>query len=489
MACRSDCRSTCRHAGFDVVEGHPGNIRLTPRALRQFTGSLASRHDSPHAKAHIKHKRIAVCLTGQIRALPLVFMNWQQGPIGRLLKAGGMQLDLFVVTSNTSSLLYWQRFIDSLQPAGMAIVSKYVLGWFPRSRLPAWSFQEAGGVVTFNPAVFPKFVDHKIATALIQHWQMSKCADLIRRREQVNGELYMRVARLRTDVLYGGMLPGLANVAFARYFACTHQAGMEDASCAQSLQMQWTPASELCERRLKNTAIETPTQQWYVSSDFLIFGSRDVVIDGLFRGMQVLPEAKTAGVNSFRNLMYAWRIIRTKALGHNISKASTSASVNGHFRSSACLAAVGAADVVRMAGPPVSRFFLQHSESKIYQMTQNESRKQPTSKSLLPFCEELIGLSACLRLLWNLPLWAIGDCLWLRYDNENLSSVLKTARMSDRQAAVEAETRRGIAHARSFGSQLIGDGSPTGPIGSSGTLRRTGGGLFARRQRNDGFHR
>ena len=547
MACAdARCKASCGRLGYDVGDGRLGNVALTAKALRQFVGGNVDLSSGGG--------RVAVCLTGQIRALPLAFLNWQHGPIGDLLKAGDMRLDLFMVTSNTSSLRFWRTFVHSLRPVEVAVVQKYTIAWFPKHRAPSWAFQEADGVVKLNPSVFPSISDHKVLTALIQHWQLQKCAELIRRRERATGVRYARAARLRTDVVYGGPSSSFASALLtndtqrrcalqpssrarrdgvhrgpprcAEATLHAHRASQADA-CARHLRAKAAVAAE----RLASSvgvpvhtsapsaadagpppkAVETP---WFVSNDLLIVGSRDAVVDGLFQGMRFLPEAKAEGRTGLRNLLFAWLLIRARATGQNISNAVgrnmlkmatfSEALRSGNFRSGECADSAGAADIVRLAGPPVQRFFLQHSEGSIHHLAQARGGTDPAHpRGLLAFCTELLGLNACLRLLWDVPLWAARDCLGIEYDQASLltgngsdsspppptgapaSKKLPTHRAAARLAMADADVQRHIAHAASFGVQLIGDADAHGK--SSGTLRHTGGGLFARRQQNDGF--
>ena len=103
-----------------------------------------------------------------------------------------------------------------------------------------------------------------------------------------------------------------------------------------------------------------------------------------------------------------------------------------------CAVATEHQDIVRTAGPPTQRFFLQDSEIG------------PDYKRI---CWELGGLEDCMKAfaegLFALPLGPIRNCVGLSYD-------LSPGWNSSCDAyAIDNDLRR--AHARSFGLSLVGD--------------------------------
>ena len=499
-----------------ALHGHLSSVENTPPIGHTLPGGHAfgGRGGAAAAAADLGPasqiaRRVAVCITGQIRALPLAELSWQRSGLLQALRAGGAQLDVFLVTSNTSSLAFWRSYVDSLKPVRVHVVSKYAFAWFDsssqRSRSEAKKFgllRETEGTVTIDPQALPRFADMKQATAFIQHYQMRKCGELIRQHEQAVGVRYDRVARLRTDVVYGGFSTAnsSSNPSYGRFLRCARAVGADGSllHCAESLRSEKRAVLSACEEHLSSLS---PLRHWFVASDFGIFGSRSIVVDGLFQGLEALAKAKREGLNYLRTLLAAWPIIRThaysKVLGapvvhvRNLSKRTRhgnnflhSADLNG----GACVAAFGSADVVRVAGPPTLRYFLQFSEQ--LQRTGHRRRLTP---ALLPECAELLGLEDCVDLLWSLDVRTADSCLGLRYDEWPLEGARATARAAWNATLLRgADEARRWKHMNRFGDKWVGDvrlASWSAGKSSSSTLRTFGKGRFAKRQLVDGFRR
>ena len=59
-------------------------------------------------------KRTAVCIVGQLRSLPIAFINWRDGFLFDWLTRTGHSVDFFVVTSKSNSYTVWGDFLQVL---------------------------------------------------------------------------------------------------------------------------------------------------------------------------------------------------------------------------------------------------------------------------------------------------------------------------------------------------------------------------------------
>jgi len=271
-----------------------------------------------------RKERVAVCLTGQLRGLPLSFAQWNDGGFFNLLTANKLGIDFFIVTEATHSFSLWSKaFIPSIKPFGAHVIDFMS---FVDSPDQQWAvLEEASHTennhynLTFNIAKFPKATAEGAAKRkvfILQQWQAEKCRDLIVRREAEIGKgfRYKRVARVRPDVAI-----------FASYFEDWDQfVTSEVGECLLDLSYQvcgrTTPFNTLGARQnqeiLKNTTTsqincedsrsrarnerldacancfheyEQRSTEWYnFIGDWIEFGSRDVMVNEVLRGLQWL---------------------------------------------------------------------------------------------------------------------------------------------------------------------------------------------------------
>lgn len=151
-------------------------------------------------------KRVAACITGQLRGFPVAFVSWNR-TILRLLRAGGeFELDLFLVVANSTSLLHWRPIIDRLDVARLVVTEPTAYYNKTARATDGWAVRRQDGVVHFNLGRFPWFTEHKYGVVLMQQHQLGVCRGAIREHEKLSGFRYRRVARLRTDVVFSGVL-------------------------------------------------------------------------------------------------------------------------------------------------------------------------------------------------------------------------------------------------------------------------------------------
>ena len=152
-------------------------------------------------------RRAAVCITGQLRALPITYLNLVRGPLLSLLSAHDAAVDVFLVTSNSSSFATWEQFVASLNLSDLAVVGPQVR--FVREWPATWSHRESASTgLAFNLAAYPRYTDKKHATSLVQQWQLQKCRELITRHESRTGVRFTLAARIRTDAHFSAQLYG-----------------------------------------------------------------------------------------------------------------------------------------------------------------------------------------------------------------------------------------------------------------------------------------
>ena len=89
-------------------------------------GLETTRHSSrliPSVTAASNTRRAAVCITGQFRGLPVAVLNWQMSSLFRLLRAGGLVLDVFMVTSESKTFAAWWPFVQrQLRPVRVVVM-------------------------------------------------------------------------------------------------------------------------------------------------------------------------------------------------------------------------------------------------------------------------------------------------------------------------------------------------------------------------------
>lgn len=460
-------KRACAALGLDS-DGTFGGVRLA--TLPQ--GTPSPKRDSPTSdSATASHDRVAVCLTGQLRGVPLAMLNWQRGSLLSLLSAGRLHIDWFVVTPNSTAYPVWHPFIESLRPVRVALLRPDAVFDTKAKATDRWGVRtDDEGRTHFNLARFPYFGgrgrDHnaaRVVTVLIQQLQMATCQQAIDEHEKSTGVRYKRVARLRTDVLFTGLVRSKAfraMVSFepgfpgpketilkqyanernltAKYVACRHDGRRDkwetaETDCDAMLRRGRQRLTRDCEDHLSE--LEGAGHEWLTGSDLWMFGSRDVMMNHYLQTLRILEERGDRArqrnlTHTFEHLRDVWSEAWSSAIEHLPKER--------HPRDAGvCAIAMAHTEIVRTAGPPVRRFFLQESEA---------------GPDWAATCRPLYSLEECLHAqqgLWALPFAAIASCIGLTYDlvpGWNSSCSVK-----------ELEDDLHRAHARSFGLSLVGD--------------------------------
>lgn len=449
------------------------------------TGAEERRHSRlKNSSTTASKNRVAVCITGQLRGLPVAVLNWQMGSLFRLLRAGGLALDIFLVTSQSKSFDTWWPFVQSqLRPVRVVVLNPTLAFNSTSSASEGWAVRNLSSHVQFNLDAFPWFENHKYGTVLVQHYQMDWCRTIIAEQEQrVTHVPYLRVARLRSDLIFSGLpkwharrfgcvgkprrcggearakaagFPTAASEnasayqkASGAYLACRlgGQAGTASrveakgeawgdaasARCAAALAEERAELVRSCQRHI---ASMDRADHWLTGSDLWFWGSRDVAMDYM-SGLQILQEARRrAGAGSLRveQIQKLWTIIASSAAWtHNASGAAVQRRV---LSGGPCAIATADTDLVRTSGSTM-RIFFQFSESM----------------EVLEPCLRQMSLAECMRAQearWAVPYALLRECFALNYDfalgwnascsAENLVSDLVRF------------------HARGFGADLVGD--------------------------------
>jgi hypothetical protein len=193
-----------------------GDLGIT--RVGKFFGSIAL---APQKKAAKQAGRVAICFTGQARALPLAYASLVSGTsqLFPFLKTGGLDADYFYVGEAEATYRVWEPFINSLvEPEAKFIYSKPP-EFKSDARGRTWLYKEAKdktGVETvkFNMQAVqqlarrldgyqedPNHAVYDMKSGLIQLWQFEKCKKLVQAAEDKLSAKYQRFARVRTDVL------------------------------------------------------------------------------------------------------------------------------------------------------------------------------------------------------------------------------------------------------------------------------------------------
>ena len=479
-----DASTLCDSLGLES-DGTFGGVRLAspPRVTLSQAQQPKSGWSSSSGGSSSRRGRVAACITGQLRGFPLAMTNWQQGSLLQVLSAGGLEIDWFMVTPNSTAYSVWNRFVESLRPVRVELLRSDLVFDTKARAADNWGVREdEDGRTHFNLARFPYFGGKwrnnnwaRVVTVLVQQLQMSKCRDAIRAHEDVSGFRYTRVARLRTDVLFSGlvgMLPrsngmkGMSstNPGFpvpkavlaatytdelnltANYLACrtsrrepgrsrTKKAlPLIPTDCDAMLRRARTRLVRDCKDHLSQ--LEAEGKHWLTGSDIWMYGSRDVMMEHYFQTLQLLEERgdRLRQINiNFTHSLEHLRDVWTEPWDSAVRKWPT----DPPHDAGACAIATSHNDIVRTAGPPIGRFFLQESE------TGPEFRRA---------CQPLYSLEECMSAqqgLWALNFAAVGRCVGLSYD------LAPGWNSSCDWPELEADLHR--AHVRSFGLSLVGD--------------------------------
>ena len=165
-----------------------------------------------------------------------------------------------------------------------------------------------------------------------------------------------------------------------------------------------------------------------------MFGSREVVVGHYFRTLAIME----ASLEKARQRNFTINLERLRDVWRLTLESLTSESpATVPLDAGPCAVATAQSDIIRSAGPPVRRFFLQDSE---------------TGPDFRHLCSKMASLEDCVHAqerFWALPFAAVSGCVGLDYDlTLGWNSTCKASDLED-------DMRR--AHARSFGKSLVGD--------------------------------
>ena len=387
----------------------------------------------------------AICITGQLRGLPLALSNWQTTIFPVL---GGA--DIFVVTSNTTSLKVYRPLLDSLQPVAISITNQYKF-MDNVAEVRAVMTDRMNEAITFNIAHYPQVRRRGLyASLLVQQHQLQTCAELIVQHEPARK--YARVVRLRSDVIFAGLgAPTLRNVTH-KMIRCLEDHGCADETASgnepvhrrspatvdgpSSLKRQCDAEQHNCHvtlgisglrQRARNAcaaslaARDGSGAEWALLNDFVLISSRRVGLQ-LMQGLSVLLEAareasRRRTILKMAGVQEAWKLV-IKAAKQRFQRFSYRGPFDALWTDEpeptldGCVNALGRQSLVRTAGPPVQRYFL-------YSLGSYEIE----GAASLPACITLgAQLSGCIRVhseLWSLPAPGVASgCLQLPHASD-----------------------------------------------------------------------
>lgn len=341
-------------------------VRRQARLALLFTAGISSLEDRSTGQPTTKTQPAAMCVTGQLRSLPAAYVNWRYGT---LIRSTNADVDFFLVTSRTHSYSTWHSFITSLQP-------KKVLAIDPQTTIvhnPKLNFSatlDASLHLSINTAKFPKF-RAKAPSLLIQLWQQSQCRRLILEHEYTSGVRYNRIVRVRSDVVVSDVFwTDQIDAAFGRsnqleiikekqdklllspYGAFINCRSTGLSNCSQILISRQNDVLAACHRFLENLTLE---DNWYINREVVSMGSRRVMLDGEFRGIELLRKLHVTNFSKgFEKSLEAQSWIN-EMIRNSITKVRSGG---------ACALAIGDNDYLRMFGPPKQTFVLQVSEQE-----------------------------------------------------------------------------------------------------------------------------
>lgn len=342
-------------------------VRQRARLVLLFAAGILSLEDrSIRQPMTTKTQPAAMCVTGQLRSLPAAYVNWKYGT---LIRSTNADVDFFLVTSRTNSYSTWHSFITSLQP-------KKILAIDPRTTIqnnPKLNFSatlDAGLHLSINTANFPEFRD-KAPALLMQLWQQSQCRRLILEHEHTSGVRYSRIVRVRSDVVVSDVFwTDQIDAAFGRsnqieiikakkeklllspYGAFMNCRSTGLSNCTQILISRQKDVLAACRGFLESLTLE---DNWYINREVVSMGSRRVMLDGEFRGIELLRKLHlTNPSKKFGKIIEALTWIN-EMIHNSFTKLRSGG---------ACALAIGDGDYLRMFGPPKQTFVLQVSEQE-----------------------------------------------------------------------------------------------------------------------------
>jgi hypothetical protein len=99
-------------------------------------------------------KGLGVELTGGAFRGMVVYMNWEDGPFFQVMRHGEVDLDLFVVTSASSSFELWADFLKSMKPVSTVVATRMSFVSEPGE---PWGYFETADADDAAAAKEPKF--------------------------------------------------------------------------------------------------------------------------------------------------------------------------------------------------------------------------------------------------------------------------------------------------------------------------------------------
>jgi hypothetical protein len=274
-------------------------LKRTGTRLKSGMPLVEMMHGRQSERDMTNKKRAAICIVGQMRSFPVAFVAWQES-LFPLLKTAGTALDLYVITSNSSSFSESAGILSSLPLAGKVVVSEASFlhrpaeDWAWRDRPTTESSMLPGtmlSVLEFNTAKFPEGPGdeaEKRDTYFIQNWQVAKCKEMILRQEAKFEFKYKRVARMRTDVLFHSTHEHI-EVKVVAGSCFTDDTAQQCVSATKELHRDQL---RKCQRSID--AIEskpvTAKAGWMLPPTFDrgVVGTRDLILNKAFAGLEKL---------------------------------------------------------------------------------------------------------------------------------------------------------------------------------------------------------
>jgi hypothetical protein len=307
-------RYTTLRGVTDVFNGCAAPVKLPDRAASKACAAIGMRRvgtrlasGTPLVEVHdplwytrdtAVKKRAAICMVGQMRSFPVAFAQWRDY-LFPLLRTGGAEIDLYAITSNSSSLVESARILNSLPLAGKSVVSKIAFlhrpdeDWAWRDRPTNAASLLSGtalAVLEFNTAKFPEGPGdeaEKRDSYFIQLWQVAKCKEMILEQEVKFKFKYERVARMRTDVTF---VPseGHGHPTPVTSFPSSCLTTDSAEQCVAGMEKLHHDQFIRCQKSISNLDSKKSSWQLPITHDRAVVGTRDIVLNSAFSGLEQL---------------------------------------------------------------------------------------------------------------------------------------------------------------------------------------------------------
>ena len=312
-----------------------------------------------------KTENSALCITGQLRSVPLAHQNWVSGPVYRLLSgpssllSSGNSIDTYVVTSQSNSFSVWTDWMNkTLRPQSVLATS---VG-FDMLDVPAeqWTHRLNGTRLQFNLRHMRGVHGlKKLDAQLVQLAHAWHCVSLVEEGEQKLQKRYATIVRIRSDVVVGAQLwPTRLQPWDTASAAAPKVPKGPPVRCRAAADATRTDFLAMEDASVDRCVAQSSKRgSWLIHAEWFDAGTRGEMLH-LLRGIDELTSSAHHHNNSLPLHAIGWRVaLKKTGLGQEATRCVHTASTLG-----SCAEAFCDFDFIRAVGPPTGAYFFQETE-------------------------------------------------------------------------------------------------------------------------------